>query len=93
MERLERLENLVYAQSEKMDRLEDLVYRAMHRDRIRLETGESESPKYEEQYPENGGISAPSSDIAYSTTLRERSHEPETSPKSPRSRGFPLESI
>jgi hypothetical protein len=33
-ERMDRLENLVYAQHEKLDRLEDLVYRVMHRDRV-----------------------------------------------------------
>jgi hypothetical protein len=33
-ERMDRLEDLVYAQHEKLDRLEDLVYRVMHRDRV-----------------------------------------------------------
>jgi hypothetical protein len=36
MDRLERLEAMVYAQHEKLDRLEDLVYRVMHRDRVTL---------------------------------------------------------
>ncbi len=42
-ERMERVENLVCAQTEKLDRLEDLVYRVMHRERV-----EEGSPRYEE---------------------------------------------
>jgi hypothetical protein len=42
-ERMDRLENLVYAQHEKLDRLEDLVYRVMHRDRVAREFQEDEA--------------------------------------------------
>jgi hypothetical protein len=49
-ERLDRLENMVYAQHEKLDRLEELVYRVIHRDRVTFDKV-SESPCYEEQYP------------------------------------------
>jgi hypothetical protein len=42
-ERMDRLENLVYAQHEKLDRLEDLLYRVMHRDRVPREFQEDET--------------------------------------------------
>lgn len=42
-ERMERLESVMFTQHEKLDRLEDLVHRAMHRDRVRLDTLSSES--------------------------------------------------
>lgn len=89
MERLERLENLVYAQSEKMDRLEDLVYRAMHQDRVRQET-QSKSPKYEDRYPENGGIRTSVPNLEYSDTEQNFNDlDSESSPRTARSRGFP----
>lgn len=60
-ERLERLEKMVFAQHEKLDKLEDLVYRVMHRDRV--EVGNvvgRESPKYEEEGPDQNHQTPPS---------------------------------
>lgn len=51
-DRLEKLEDMVFAQHEKLDKLEDLVYRVMHRDRVGTEVREErrdESPKYVEE--------------------------------------------
>jgi hypothetical protein len=47
-ERMDRLENLVYAQHEKLDRLEDLVYRVMHRDRVGSENRAFQEEEEEE---------------------------------------------
>ena len=56
IERLEQLENTVFAQHEKLDKLEGLMYRVMHRDQVGLENGlrkTDESPKYEKDSDTN----------------------------------------
>ena len=62
-ERLERLEEMVFAQHKKLDKLEDLVYRVMHRDRVGLEGGaieKRESPEYEgERSPGHNDLTLP----------------------------------